>query len=138
MYTYPANECSTDAIEQRQDRHKRVREAALIKTVAAFEWQIAIDFGCGIGRNLPHLCALVDPSTGARICAIDPDVDRLGKARADFGPLKNSYTDLEFVTGSYLELQGLFPKNSVDFILCCQVLTHMDRALFRNVMETFR
>jgi SAM-dependent methyltransferase len=137
MYRYPSDDTITDAVERRQDAHKRLREASVIQAMLGFPWHAAMDFGCGRGRNLPLLHHARPEEGSARVLAIDADGARLEEAKAHAQQLISPSFRIDFIAGGAEEIEALAPAASLDLILYCQVLTHMPTAAAASAMESF-
>jgi SAM-dependent methyltransferase len=127
----------TDQLEERQDRFKRAREVAVLKAMTAFDWHYAMDFGCGVGRNLPLLTKVMKRRWHRYILAVDADSQRLDQAKAETRRLSDGYVNIEYLVTSADQLQQHLGTVLFDLILCCQVFTHMSRAEFTQALHTF-
>lgn len=132
MYEYPTNEGITDPRELAQDPGKLLRESSLICAAATFPWKTGIDFGTGTGRNLPVL-KQASLSTSSRIIAYDVDGYRVAASRKAYG----STDDYLFESGDLDFFSKKIPNDSIDLILCCQVLGHLPRKTLTDVMSFF-
>jgi SAM-dependent methyltransferase len=136
-YRYPADDLLTDGLEEKQDRYKRERESAVIKAMTAFNWYYGMDFGCGIGRNIPLLVNTMSKAWQRHILAVDPDPDRLEAARQMAPDLSDDYVNVEYLLTSGDNLRPQLGNVLFELILCCQVFTHMSRAEFARTIDTF-
>lgn len=132
-YNYPTNETATDHLEGVLDSGKRIREIALISSMAAYEWKTCIDFGTGIGRNLSILYNANKGIQDKNILAYDIDKTRLSEAQKK---VKRG-EKITFLTGDIKQISKTIKDNSIDCILCCQVLGHTQTFVTRKIMDFF-
>lgn len=132
-YKYPTNETATDSIESIQDSGKRIREIASITAMATYEWKTCLDFGTGIGRNLNVLYHANKTVPDRNIIAYDIDEARLLSAKNNMRSQKN----IKFLSGDIQQLDAAIAENSIDCILCCQVIGHTTTSETRKILDFF-
>ena len=131
-YTYPVIESKTDNNVEKQDPGKLQREKALYRKWLDREWQVAIDFGCGIGANFD--CFDQQQCKERLLIGLDPDPARTKLARDSADRLK--YVKAVVMCADV----SLFEKSPADLladaILCSQVLGHVPRQELRRIIRS--
>jgi SAM-dependent methyltransferase len=132
-YTYPVFESKTDNNVEKQDPGKLQREKGLYRKWLNCEWQVAIDFGCGIGANFD--CFDQQQCQERLLIGLDPDAARVRLARDNADQLK--YVKA-VVTCAGVSLLENSPDELVsDAILCSQVLGHVPRKELGRIVRGF-
>jgi len=130
-YTYPVVESKTDNNVEKQDPGKLRREKALYRKWLEREWQIAIDFGCGIGANFD--CFDQQQNESKFLVGLDPDPDRarLAKENAD----RLEYVGAVVACGDVSLFENSPDDLLADVILCSQVLGHVPRKELGRILR---
>ena len=134
LYRYPVTDHSTDSKIEKQDSEKCNTEQSFISQILNWDWEVAIDFGCGTGANFPFFD---QPETKDSIMiGIDPDCSRARiaqeRAAREFTQLK-SYV----VCGDIGVLENALSDLSADMVLCAQVLGHVSTNQMKRILEGF-
>lgn len=133
IYTYPVIESKTDNNVEKQDPGKLKREKALYRKWLNHEWQIAIDFGCGIGANFA--CFDQQQCKERLLIGLDPDPARARLAKEIANQLK--YVKA-LVTCAGVSLLENSPNDLLaDAILCSQVLGHVPEKELGRIIRSF-
>lgn len=93
------------------------------------DWVRALDAGCGPGRALPWIAKFA-----SRICAIDPDTDRLASARNLDFKTEAGETAVEFYNVTIDQMRD----GQYELIVCNHVLQHVSTEASRAMLVTFR
>lgn len=132
-YTYPVVESTTDDNVEKQDPGKLCREKSLYRKWLEREWQVAIDFGCGIGANFD--CFDEQGNKSKLLVGLDPDPDRARLARDNANRLK--YVGAVIACGDVSLFENLPDDLLADAILCSQVLGHVPRKELGRIIRGF-
>lgn len=132
-YTYPVNESKTDNNVEKQDPGKTQREKTLYKKWLDREWQIAIDFGCGIGANFD--CFDQQQNKSKLLIGLDPDPARAKLAEDNACRLK--YVKAVVASANVSLFENSPDDLLADAILCSQVLGHVPRKELGRIIRGF-
>ena len=132
-YTYPVVESTTDDNVEKQDPGKQLREKSLYRKWLEREWQIAIDFGCGIGANFD--CFDQEQNKSRLLIGLDPDPDRARQARENADRLE--YVEAVVACGDMSLFENSPDDLLADAILCSQVLGHVPRKELGRILRGF-
>lgn len=132
-YTYPVTESTTNDNVEKQDPGKQLREKSLYRKWLEREWQIAIDFGCGIGANFD--CFDQQQNKSKVLIGLDPDRNRAILARDSAKRLK--YVEAAVTRGDVSLLENSPVDLFADVILCSQVLGHVPRNELGRILRGF-
>lgn len=94
--------------------------------IPVHEREIILDAGCGLGKQIPKLLPYFK-----QIIAIDPDPDRLEKAKIIF----KSAEHIKFIAAT---IQNFFMPNHLNCILCSQILQHVHTQDLAIIFEQFK
>lgn len=135
-YYYPASEAITDKFERSMDPYKLRREALAIELLLQFNWNSALDYGCGVGRYFHLFDRTASHERMDRsLLGIEPDQSRfeqaleLSKKLSDNGSLP-----IQVRNGATEALEEYHGKK-FDFILCSQILGHVTRKSCEEIIE---
>lgn len=131
-YTYPVNESKTDNNVEKQDPGKLKREKALYRKWLNHEWQVAIDFGCGIGANFD--CFDQERFKERLIVGIEPDPARAKLAGDNAGRLK--YVKAVVACANVSLFENSPDDLLADVILCSQVLGHVPKKELGRILRS--
>ncbi len=128
-FRYPSTDPVVDETLLQQDAGKTNREIELLRREVAGDWRVAVDFGAGVGRNLPLFDS---PSNVPRlVVAVEPDPARACAAERTAQSLR--HVDAVVSQGD-IQLVDSWPAGEVDLATCVQVLGHVGRAEFFEVV----
>ena len=130
-YNYPVVESKTDNNVEKQDPDKLRREKSLYRKWLDREWQIAIDFGCGIGANFD--CFDQQQNKSKLLIGLDPDPVRACLARNNANRLK--YVEAVVACADVSLFENSPDELLVDVILCSQVLGHVPRKELGRILR---
>ncbi len=133
IYTYPVIESKTDNNVEKQDPGKLQREKALYRKWLDREWQVAIDFGCGIGANFD--CFDQQQFKEKLLIGLDPDLVRAKLARDNADRLK--YVKAVIACANISLLENSPEDLLADVILCSQVLGHVPTKELGRIIRGF-
>jgi SAM-dependent methyltransferase len=138
QYIYPASESVTDRLEKAMDPYKLERERFALSLAIQFDWRLALDVGCGVGRYFRTFAEATTIHSGIRrsLYAIEPDNNRRLAAIAEASTLGNDYPELEIIVVPGFEDVPI--DECFDLITCSQVLGHLRRDACLQMLSTFR
>jgi len=122
-YTYPLVERKTNDNIKKQDPGKLRREKFLYRMWLDREWQVAVDFGCGIGANFD--CFDQQQNKSKLLVGLDPDPARAHSAMTHANRLK--YVEAVVICADVSLFENSPDDLFVDAVLCSQVLGHVPR-----------
>jgi len=132
-YRYPTTDADVDGALQLQDAGKVDREQAILARAADFDWEIALDFGCGLGAKF---ACFDQPYGGGRLLiGLDADHGRAAEATGRAQGLQ--HVDLVVAAGSAELLQKRPAGLTVDLIAAIQVLGHVRSTDARTIIRSF-
>lgn len=132
-YTYPVTDRRTNDNVEKQDPGKLHREKSLYRKWLDREWQVAVDFGCGIGANFP--CFDRQQNKSKFLIGLDPDRTRVGLARNHANRLR--YVEAVVTCADVSMLEDSPDDLLVDVILCSQVLGHVPKRELGRILRGF-
>lgn len=133
-YSYPVSDWSTDKGVLVQDPFKIKTEQLLISKILSNDWEIAMDYGCGVGTNF----FLFDKrSENERfLIGIDPDCTRIELANIIANNLLENI-EYRIICSNHEVLINAPDTLKVDQILCSQVLGHVSRKKLYQIIRGF-
>lgn len=135
MYRYPTSEEKTDSVEASLDPYKRERERLVIRSMLCSDWKLALDFGCGTGRNFELFAFPNSPAKPRSLFGVEPDQTRLAESRA-VATQNQEYFDSLSIFSSIDELDKFLDgKCLFDVILVCQVFGHVSTDKISDILS---
>ncbi|WP_120967833.1 class I SAM-dependent methyltransferase [Comamonas sp. lk] len=136
-YSYPAAEVITDQLELAMDPYKLARERLSIACAIQFEWETALDLGCGIGRYFDTVfqtaCA-GGGASGRKLFGVEPDALRRMQAQSAAEATTLAGLETKIVASTDELPAGV----KFDLILCTQVLGHLTKIQCDQLLNTGR
>lgn len=123
-YRWPDQESTSDVLVKMQDSGKRAREKQVILKALDFDWNVALDFGCGQGANFCLFSGVRSKYSNRLLIAVDPDPARIAEAE---DAASVDLQGIDYVLGCYniSEIEQAPAELYFDAILCSQVLGHL-------------
>ncbi|MFW9797731.1 MAG: class I SAM-dependent methyltransferase [Candidatus Thorarchaeota archaeon] len=134
QYTYPVTDHDTDLKIEKQDPEKSTKEHSFISEILNWDWEIAIDFGCGTGANFAFFNK--EDKSEATLIGLDPDCVRARVAHERATRL-STRIKIHVICGDVGFLENAPSGLDADIVLCSQVLGHVSTDQMKRILNGF-